>query len=98
MFYYPIGFSVVQWSAAPCFRWLLRGHNDRGLKEQSQNRVVVVTLMVAFFSLASILEGEKSSTIHPTPAFFFFFFEVEISSRTLIPLFRPGSVHSGSTS
>ena len=26
----------------------------------------------------------------------FFFFEVEISSRTLIPLFIPGSVHSDS--
>ena len=30
--------------------------------------------------------------------FLFFFYEVEISSRTLIPLFRPGSVHSGSAS
>ena len=29
---------------------------------------------------------------------FFFFLEVEISSRTLIPLFMPGSVHSGSAS
>ena len=34
----------------------------------------------------------------PVCAFFFFFFKVEISSRTLIPLFRPGSVHSGSAS
>ena len=35
----------------------------------------------------------------PACAFlFFFFFEVEITSRTLIPLFRPGSVHSGSAS
>ena len=25
-----------------------------------------------------------------------FFFKVEINSRTLIPLFRPGLVHSGS--
>ena len=32
----------------------------------------------------------------PRLRFFFFFFEVEISSRTLIPLFRPGSVHSDS--
>ena len=30
--------------------------------------------------------------------FSFFLFEVEISSRTLIPFFRPGSVHSGSAS
>ena len=29
---------------------------------------------------------------------FFFFFKVEISSHTLIPLFRPGSAHSGSAS
>ena len=36
--------------------------------------------------------------IQSPPAFFFFFFEVEISLRTLIPLFMPGSVHSGSVS
>ena len=38
---------------------------------------------------------------HSFPAcafFFFFFFKVEISLRTLIPLFRPGSVHRGSAS
>ena len=29
---------------------------------------------------------------------FFFFFEMDISSRTLIPRFMPGSVHSGSAS
>ena len=29
---------------------------------------------------------------------FFFFFEVEISARTQLPLLRPGSVHSGSAS
>ena len=34
----------------------------------------------------------------PCLRFFFFFFEVEISLRTLIPLFMPGSVHSGSAS
>ena len=32
------------------------------------------------------------------PACAFFFFKVEISSHTLIPLLRPGSVHSGSAS
>ena len=38
----------------------------------------------------------ECSTIHSPPAlFFFFFFKVEISSHTLIPVFRPGSVHSG---
>ena len=36
------------------------------------------------------------STIHSPPALFFLI--VEISSRTLIPLFMPGSVHSGSVS
>ena len=34
----------------------------------------------------------------PCLCFFFFFFEVEINLRTLIPLFRPRSVHSGSAS
>ena len=59
--------------------------------------------MVAFSSLARNL-GE-GSTINYPPAlfsffsfffFFFFFFKVEISSRTLLPLFMPLSVHSGS--
>ena len=39
--------------------------------------------------------------VWPFPACAFFFFlggAVEISSCTLIPLFRPGSVHSGSAS
>ena len=35
---------------------------------------------------------------HSFPAFAFFFFKVEISSRIPISLFRPGSVHSGSAS
>ena len=51
---------------------------------------------MAFSSLARIL-GECSTTCFK-PASFFFFFEVEISSLTLIPLYRPGSVHSGSAS
>ena len=55
--------------------------------------------VMAFFSRARIL-GE-CSTIHFPPtllfSFFFFFFKVEISSHILIPLFRPGSVHSGTT-
>ena len=43
---------------------------------------------------------EECSTIHSGLRFFFFFFffKVEIISRTLIPLFRPGSVYSGSAS
>ena len=56
--------------------------------------VVVVAAVVAFSSLVRIL-GE-CLTIHCLPALFFFF-KVEISSCTLIPLFfMPGSVHSGS--
>ena len=39
----------------------------------------------------------ECSTIHFPPVLFFFF-EVEISLLTLIPLFMPGSVHSGSAS
>ena len=52
----------------------------------------------AFSSLAKILG--KCSTIHSPPALLlhFFFFEVEISSRTLIPHVRPGSGQSGSAS
>ena len=34
----------------------------------------------------------------PNCAFFFVFFKVEISSRTLIPLSMPGLAHSGSAS
>ena len=51
---------------------------------------------VLFSSLDGIF-GEFSS-IHSPPAFFFFFFKVETISCTLIPLFRSGSVHSGSAS
>ena len=61
-------------------------------------------MVVAFSSLATIC-GE-CSTIHSPPALFFFFFlggdrdvwVVEVSFRTLIPLFMQGSVHSGSAS
>ena len=47
-------------------------------------------VVMAFSSRARIF-GE-CSTIHSLPALFF---KVEISWRTLNPLFRPGSVHSG---
>ena len=52
-------------------------------------------VVVAFSLLVRIL-GERSSISRLR--FFFFFNEVEISSRTLIPFFMPGSVHSGSAS
>ena len=51
-------------------------------------------VVVAFSSHVRIW-GE-CSTIHSPPALFFF--KVEISSCRLLPLFRPGSVHSSSAS
>ena len=62
----------------------------RTFKKKKKNEVVVV--VVAFFSLALI--WEECSTIHYPPALFY----VDISSCTLIPLFMPGAVHSGSAS
>ena len=59
----------------------------------SNGVVVVVLLMVVASSLARILE--EYSTIRSPSALFLW--GVEIRSRLLIPLFRPGSVHSGST-
>ena len=50
-------------------------------------------MVVAFSSHARILR--ECSTIHSPPALFF---KVKISLRTLIPLFTPGLVHSGSGS
>ena len=49
-------------------------------------------VVVAFSSLVRVL-GEYSTSYSP-PALLFPFW-VEISSSTVIPLFRPGSVHSG---
>ena len=50
----------------------------------------------SFFTSADF--GRMFYHSFPACAFFFFFFEVEISSHTFIPFFRPGSVHSGSAS
>ena len=53
-----------------------------------------------FFLACEDLGQTKCLTIHLPPvlslSLFFFFFEVEFSLCTLIPLFSPGSVHSGS--
>ena len=60
---------------------------------------IIVMVVLAFSSLARI--GGTFSTIHSPPTRFFVvvvFFTVESSTRTLISLFRPGSVHSGSAS
>ena len=51
-------------------------------------------VVMAFSSLARTF-GEGLTVL---PVLFFFFFKVEISSCTPIPLFKPGSVHSGSAS
>ena len=40
--------------------------------------------------------GGKSDDSFPARAFQIYLFKVEIGTRTPIPLFRPGSVHSGS--
>ena len=50
-----------------------------------------------FSSLERILR-ECSTILSPPVLFLLLFFKVEISSRTLIPLLRPGPVHSGSAS
>ena len=54
--------------------------------------MVAVSLFLACEDLGRMFDHS-----FPARAFlsFFFFFEVEISSGTLIPLFRPGSVYSG---
>ena len=83
---------------APSVIALVAGPSKRRPEVEHRWRVsvschVVILMVVAFSSLARIL-GECSTT-HLPPALFF---EVEISSHTLISLFRPGSVHSGSAS
>ena len=51
-----------------------------------------------FSSLARIVWENVPPFIPRLRVFFLFFFKVEISWRTLIPLFTPGLVHSGSAS
>ena len=53
-------------------------------------------VVVVAFSLLVRIFGRVFN--HSFPGCAFFFFEVEISSCTLIPLFKPGSVHSGTAS
>ena len=77
--------------------------NQQGVLKRANRPVVVVVVVVAAAAVvvALFLACEDSGRIfdHSYPAFaFFFFFRVESSSRTLIPLFMPGSVHSGSAS
>ena len=64
--------------------------------------LVVVTVASGGFFLARLREfWENVQPFIPRLRFFFFLslsFQVEIRSRTLIPLHEPGSVHSGSAS
>ena len=53
--------------------------------------------VVALSSLARIV-GRMFDHSYPACTFLGVIFEVDISSRTLIPSFMPGSVHSGSAS
>ena len=77
----------LRWNGG-CGHWV---PSRRSVLSHGNSQMVVGAL----YSLARIW-GERS-TIHSLPAFFFFF-KVEIRSNTLIPLFMPGSVHSGSAS
>ena len=60
------------------------------------NNLVVVVAMA--FSLHAKIWGECLTFIPRLRFWVVVFFKVEISSHTLIPLFRPGSAHSGSAS
>ena len=62
-------------------------HTSLNTHNLNHNMVVVV---VAF----ARIWGE-CSTIHSLPALYLLLFKVEISTYTLIPFFRPESVHSG---
>ena len=68
-------------------------------KRDKIKRTTAVHNVVVGFFLACEDFGRMFDNSSPACAFFFLFsFKVEISSRTLIPLFRPESVHSGSAS
>ena len=57
--------------------------------------------LLSWLFLACVDLGRTFDYSFPACGFFlflFFLFEVEISSRTLIPLFMPGSVHNDSAS
>ena len=60
-----------------------------------------IYLFICLWGFFSCLQGfweNVQPSFSTCTSFFFFFFKVEISSRTLIPHFRPGFVYSGSAS
>ena len=61
-------------------------------------QIYLVSLEWWLFSLVRGIWENFPQFISPPGLFLLFFFKVEISMRTLIPLFTPGSVHSGSAS
>ena len=79
------------------FTQRFRRPHDQSRPPTPKKKVFILVVVVAFCSLASIW-GDCSSVHSPPALFFLLFFYVEVSSRTLIPRFRPESVHSGSAS
>ena len=71
--------------------------NPPMIKEKAVVGPVTGYLVVVATSLLAWIWGQCSTT-HSLPALFVVVvvFEVEVSSRTLIPLVMPGSVHCGS--
>ena len=67
--------------------------------QEWMNKLIHKSIVVVFFSSHARIWGE-CLTIPSLPALFssFFFFTVKIRSCTLNPLFRLGSIHSGSAS
>ena len=63
--------------------------------EKARERQLLPSCAGGGFFLAC--EDFLGKVTHSPPALFFFY-KLEISSHTLTPLFRPGSVHSGSAS
>ena len=87
------------------WKWRICKHNQKKKMFCHWNRLSFFTFSFLPLSLwwwwwlFSHLQGFGENVWPFIPCLpFFFFFKVEISLRTLIPLFRPGSVHSGSAS
>ena len=70
----------------------------RAWPDANNDKLLVGAVLGGGFFLACEDFGRMFDHSFPVCTFFFFFFKVEISSRTLILLFMPGSVHSGSAS
>ena len=86
--------SFSLWLSNLCQQCTMENYaNSHWINKIRISRKMVV---VASFPRARVL-GE-CLTNHSPPALFLKYVYVAISSRTLIPLFRPGSVHSGTAS